>query len=315
MKGITHFISGVAIASFCPWAIDAAQNGNPTYFVLGAIFGILPDTIDFKFYRYFYRHDVYIEPTSGQLNPQSIADAVAAAISEAARTGRSVRIKLSSIQISADHWRQYNVRIDPDTRKTHVQFGPIVNTSHIPLPDSLPDPCPVAIANFSALIRWSDNLAYQIDIFDGPSFMFTRNKIGEVEIDFLSWHRNGSHSLTVAILLAGIASFWTWKVGIVIFGAYVIHILEDQIGHMGSNLLVPFTKKRTPGLKWMHSGDAIPNFTVVWLCCLLIFWNLYIAMQNPTYHFGFIQFMIVSFVIPFTVFGVLHSWLIRESEK
>ena len=62
MKGFSHFMSGVAVASFGPWAIDAALNGNPVFFVLGGACGILPDTLDFKFYRFFYEHDVYVEP-------------------------------------------------------------------------------------------------------------------------------------------------------------------------------------------------------------------------------------------------------------
>ncbi len=37
----------------------------------------------------------------------------------------------------------------------------------------------------------------------------------------------------------------------------MIHILEDQPEHMGTNLFVPITRKRVPGLKFMHSaGDA-----------------------------------------------------------
>ena len=61
MKGIAHFSSGIAAASFFPWSVQAAAEGNPLYFILGGIFGLLPDTADFKFYRFFYRHDVNIE--------------------------------------------------------------------------------------------------------------------------------------------------------------------------------------------------------------------------------------------------------------
>ena len=35
MKGFSHFMSGVAVASFGPWSIDAALRGDPTFFVLG----------------------------------------------------------------------------------------------------------------------------------------------------------------------------------------------------------------------------------------------------------------------------------------
>lgn len=311
MKGIAHFISGVTVASFCPWAIEAARNGNPAFFILGAAAGILPDTVDFKFYRFFYHHQIAVEPQPGDLDPQPIADAVARAVTEAAETGRPVRLKLSTLKMGADNWQQYRVRIDPDAGEVRAQFGPIVSTGQVPQPDTLPDPRPVGIASFSAPVSQSYEPVYTIDIFDGPSFMFTRGETGRVEIDFLPWHRNWSHSLTVGALLAGLAAFWTWQASVVIFFAYVIHVIEDQMGHMGSNLFFPFTKKRAPGLKMMHSGDAFPNFAGVWLCCLLIFWNAYAAIPDPLYQFSFVRFMMTALVIPFILFGLLRKLLVR----
>jgi len=185
------------------------QNGNPAFFILGAFAGILPDTVDFKFYRYFYHHQVAVEPDARQLDPQPIADAVAGAVSEAAATGKAVRVKLSTIQMGADNWRQYRVKIDPEAGEVRVQFGPIVSTGQVPQPDTLPANRSVAVAKFSAPILQSYEPTYTVDIFDGPSFKFTRNEAGQVEIDFLPWHRNWSHSLTVGAFLAGLASFWT----------------------------------------------------------------------------------------------------------
>jgi membrane-bound metal-dependent hydrolase YbcI (DUF457 family) len=314
MKGIAHFISGVTVASFCPWAVEAAQNGNPVFFILGAVAGLLPDTIDFKFYRYFYHHDVYVEPDPNRLDPQLIAEAVAAAVSESAATGKPMRVKLSTIKTGADTWRQYRVKIDPEACEVRVQFGPLVSTGQVPQPDTLPDNRSVAVAKFSASVKPGDEPVYTVDIFDGPSFKFTKNKAGQVEIDFLPWHRNGSHSLVVGALLAGLASIWSWQAGVVIFGAYVVHIIEDQLGYMGSNLLFPFTKKRAPGLKLMHSGDAFPNFGIVWLCCLLIFWNVYAAIPEPLYRFGFLRLILTALVIPFALFGAVHRFLHRAGQ-
>jgi membrane-bound metal-dependent hydrolase YbcI (DUF457 family) len=313
MKGITHFISGVTVASFCPWAVDAAQNGNPAFFILGAAAGILPDTIDFKFYRFFYKHDIRVELRADQLDPQPIADAVARAVSLAVE-GKRTTLKLASIKLGADDWRQYRVKIDPEAGEVRVQFGPIVSTGQVPQPDSLPEPRSVGIAKFDAPILQSYEPTYTVDIFDGPSFAFKRNEDGQVEIDFLPWHRNWSHSLTVGAFLAGIASIWTWKAGVVILGAYMIHVLEDQMGHMGSNLFFPFTKKRAPGLKMMHSGAAFPNFSGVWLCCLLIFWNVYAGMENPLYHFSFVRFIMTAMIIPFAIFGV-GRWLLMLPDR
>ena len=400
MKGIAHFISGVAVASFCPWAVEAAQNGNPAYFILGAVTGILPDTVDFKFYRFFYKHDIRVEPwirrptppgghpsmkgiassqcfssefpsrggvaegrgglvlfDAEKLDPQPVADAVAQAVS-LAMEGKRTTLKLASIKLGADDWRQYRVKIDPEAGEVQVQFGPIVSTGQVPQPNSMPDPRLIAIAKFDAPILQRYEPTYTVDIFDGPSFAFNKKEApvkpisftrrlldicywllgktdtkrngsladtnnqspitnnclsekGAVEIDFLPWHRNWSHSLTVGALLAGIASFWTWKAGVVVFGAYVIHVIEDQLGHMGSNLFFPFTKKRVPGFKMMRSGDAFPNFAGIWLCCLLIFWNLYAGIENPLYHFGFIRLIMTAMVIPFVLFGAVHWLLIR----
>ena len=58
MKGITHFISGVAVATFFPQAVQAAAQDLSFILVLGGIGGILPDTLDFKLARYFERVDV-----------------------------------------------------------------------------------------------------------------------------------------------------------------------------------------------------------------------------------------------------------------
>lgn len=314
MKGIAHFISGVAIASFCPWAVEAARNGNPVFFILGAVAGILPDTIDFKFYRYFYHHEVSVYPDPDKLDPQPVAEALAAAVAEAVATGRSVRLKLSTIQLSADNWRQYRVKIDPDAGEVRVQFGPVVSTGQSPQPDTLPVNRPVAVAKLSAPVSQSYDSVYTVDIFDGPSFLFKRNEAGVVEIDFLSWHREWSHSFTLAALLAGLATVWTWQASVVVFGAYAIHILQDQLGYMGANLFFPFTKNRSTGLKMMHSGDAFPNFGCVWICCLLIFWNLYAAIPEPLYHFSFFRLMLYAVIIPFAVFGAVRWFLVRADK-
>jgi hypothetical protein len=51
VKGIAHFITGIAIATFFPEVARAGALGSLLP-VLGGIAGILPDTLDFKFGRY-----------------------------------------------------------------------------------------------------------------------------------------------------------------------------------------------------------------------------------------------------------------------
>ena len=121
----------------------------------------------------------------------------------------------------------------------------------------------------------------KIDIFGGPSFLLEwRN--GKVEIDFIPWHRQYSHSLVLAGAFGLICG--------VLFGPYagligslgvLAHIFEDQLGFLGSNLLWPFTKTRTNGLKLIHSGDAFPNFLAVWTMLMIILFNLDRFSSNP----------------------------------
>lgn len=313
MKGIAHLISGVTAASFCPWAIESALNGNPAFFILGAVAGLLPDTIDFKFYRFFYPHDVCIGLDPERLDPRPVAEALAAAVTAAA-TGRPVCVKLETLKLSADNWRQYRLRIDAEAGEVRVQVGPVVSTGQMPQSDVRTENRPVAAARFSAPVKQTYEPVYTVDILDGPSFLFARKDTGEVEIEFLPWHRNWSHSFTVGLLLAGVAALWSWQAGVVVLAAYAIHILEDQLGYMGSNLFFPFSRNRTPGLKLMHSGDALSNFTCVWLCCLTLFWNLYTAIAEPLYQVGFIRFLLYALIIPFGLFGLVR-WLLLRADK
>ena len=61
MKGIAHFITGVAIATFFPEVVQQAAGGSILP-MLGGIAGILPDTLDFKYARYVEHYDVEIDP-------------------------------------------------------------------------------------------------------------------------------------------------------------------------------------------------------------------------------------------------------------
>jgi len=45
MKGITHFLTGVAIATFFPEVVRQAADGSLLP-VLGGVAGILPDTLE-----------------------------------------------------------------------------------------------------------------------------------------------------------------------------------------------------------------------------------------------------------------------------
>jgi membrane-bound metal-dependent hydrolase YbcI (DUF457 family) len=314
VKGISHFISGVAAASFFPWTVEAALAGNPAYFILGAAFGLLPDTLDFKFYRFFYRYDRTITPDPRHPDPQAMAEQIAEAVEAAVAGSGMLRLKINTLRLATDQWRQFKIRFDPQLQGVEVELGPVVTTGQVPVPGPFPAAVSKGWKTLAVPIVETYEAVTTVDIFDGPAFGFEKDGEGKVAIHFLPWHRSWTHSLVVAAGL-GLAALAVagGRAGAVVFGAYAIHVLEDQLGFMGANLFFPFTKRRFRGLRWMRSGDALPNFGTVWFGCLLVFWNCYRAMPEPLYHFGFLRLMLYGGAIPLGLFGLLHVLLARRS--
>lgn len=279
MKGIAHFVAGVAAASCVPEAVRAAaEDGNPTYFILGGVFGLLPDTIDFKFSRYFYRHDIEVTPDPIAPDAQLIADTVAAAINRAHASGESVRVKLNTIPVGLDQWQQYEVSFDVAARMVAVRYGPVVDTGQNLIPGRTPPPDAEAVAPVNCEVKIEYLSSTQIDIFDGPVFSMDPTDDGRVSPGFIPWHRAWSHSLVIGVLFGLIGGVvWDIWATVVIVGASAMHALFDQLGYMGSALFYPFQSRRMSGMKLMHSGEALANLTAVWGCCLLVFWNLWRA--------------------------------------
>jgi membrane-bound metal-dependent hydrolase YbcI (DUF457 family) len=272
MKGITHFVSGIAAASFIPGVVEQAAAGSLLP-VIGGAFGLLPDTLDFKFARYFERAED-IDPDPHQPDPQLISDKIAEAIDRAYKREQPVRVRLHTMKLGVDLWRQYAVRFDAERGEIAVRIGPTVNTSQMPYAGSEIEGLGEARAKVEAPMRYTYGEEMKIDIFGGPSFAFKKRK-DQVEIQFLPWHRSWSHSLVLAAFF-GLAGGLLVNVtlGLVIFAGMAVHILEDQLGYMGSNLFWPLTENRSGGLRLVHSGDAIPNFVTVWTALVLILSNL-----------------------------------------
>ncbi len=308
MKGLTHYISGVAAATCFPQAVEIAYNESGFILVLGGIFGILPDTLDFKFAQFFEKYHYIIDPDPDNPNVQEIADTVAKAINEAHSTGKPRSILLLTIKKGTDVWRQYKIYFDIENSKVIVTLGPLVNTSKKPFPNSELPGQTVAEASLNCKLcpQVYDKETY-VDIMSGPSFQFIPKKDGTIKLDFLSWHRRWSHSLTMGIffgflgwlllgLWLGFAKSLTY--GLVITAGFWVHIIEDQLGYMGSNLLWPFTKEKSVGTKSMHSGDAIPNFSTVWLALAIIFFNLNQFRAEPVFQMPFLVYFAYAFIIP-----------------
>jgi membrane-bound metal-dependent hydrolase YbcI (DUF457 family) len=299
MKGIVHFLSGLAVATFFPEAVTLAAAQSSLILVLGGIGGLLPDTLDFRLSRFMERPDVDIDPHPAHPNPQEIAEGVAEAINRAAATKRKLVMQLRTMRLGPDRWRQYSLRLDVENRMVIVKLGPVVNTSQMWVPDGEGGPSTafwnIPSSNWGHSPAQDENAERErrigcaqvncqmlptygeetlIDIFGGPSFALEWRG-GQVEVDFIPWHRQWSHSLTCAALfglLAGVLFGAT--AGAITALAYAMHIAEDQLGFLGSNLFFPFTRRRVAGLKWVHSGDAAANFFTVWTMLVIILFNL-----------------------------------------
>ena len=310
MKGIAHFVTGVGLASFFPGAVQAAADGNPLYFILGGAFGLMPDTLDFKFYRFFYRHDLYVDPDPREPDPQAIADALAAIIGRAAQEKRSLRIKLNTLMLGADYWQQYVVKFDDVKQEVLVWFGPVVNTGQVPVPGTTPEKPVVGRARLPCPIRQTYEAITTVDVFDGPSFSLVPESDGRVAMHFLPWHRGWSHSLLTGAFFAAIGGWiWGWQAAAVIQLAFSGHVIEDQFGYMGSNLFWPVTRRRFKGLACWHAGDSWPNFLCVWLNCLLIFWNLDRFGPPGLYQVALWKVLLFGAVIPIAAYKLIRRLL------
>jgi membrane-bound metal-dependent hydrolase YbcI (DUF457 family) len=278
VKGIAHFITGVAVASFFPEVVHSAAQSLSFGPLLGGFAGLLPDTLDFKFVRYFERLDDEIDPAkltteAGRPDPQAIAEQITAAMNRAFETGKRVKVHLHTLKLGADLWQRYSVSFDLAHSQVIVRIGPVVTTGQVPYSGSeIPGLAP-GRAQVDARIVHTYDAETSIDIFSGPSLAF--DKTGDaVEVTFLPWHRAWTHSLAVVLLLGAMGWLLAPVYGLAMALAALAHVLEDQLGFMGSNLLFPATRKRMMGLKLIRSGDAIPNFLAVWISLAVILLNL-----------------------------------------
>ena len=315
MKGIAHFVTGVAIATCFPEVVRQAAGGGLLP-VLGGVAGILPDTLDFKFVRYLERYDLEIDP-GPEPDAGEIAERVTGTMRRAYETGKPQNVMLHTIRLGADLWRRYTIRFDQAHDAVAVRIGPIVNTSQVPLPGSeLPPLSSPPMGGMKASVKIGVPTAptydeeTQIDIFSGPSFKFERRG-DRLQVHFLDWHRRWSHSLTLAAALGLVGGLILGKwAGLVIGLGFVGHVLEDQLGFMGSNLFYPFSRRRSRGAQLLHSGDAVPNLLTVWTAVALILFNLdrFSAQSrlDPRWFLG------LAVALPVLVLGGVYQWQRRR---
>ncbi len=312
MKGITHFAAGIAIVSFLPGAVNAGMNGNPLYFILAGIFGLLPDTIDFKIARFFAKNDIEVIPDPHRRDPQMIAEAIRLAIDRAASSRKPVRLKLNSIKLAADEWQSYKIVFDTVNRKVTVTYGPIVDTGGNPVNSSEPEDDITATAALGCAMKVDYQAAVTVDILEGPTFEFQLIDDRKINASFIPWHRSWSHSFVVGLLFSLVAVVaWDVRAGMAAMLAYSAHICVDQLGFLGSNLFYPFTHKRTEGLKRLHSGDPVPNLLIIWASCLVVFWNLYRASEM-TGGPSLVHLFLYGLGLPWLAYILAKKWFLHK---
>jgi membrane-bound metal-dependent hydrolase YbcI (DUF457 family) len=262
MKGIAHFATGLCVASFVPGVAAGAADGA-LLIALGGVFGLLPDFLDFRFARFLQKRDAEIVPDAIDPQPQAIADAIARECALAMAAPRI--IQLHPLRRNAIDWVTYSVQFED-------KAGEVIVTMN----------GETARADVSHL-RYGYDGALDVGELGGPSLRLFPLPLGEgrgegateLHIEFLPWHRTWSHSLVLAAALGVVMGLWlSAMTGMVAAFAFAAHVLEDQLGYLGSNLFWPFTKNRSDGLKLMHSGDTIPNMLTVWISLMLLLLNL-----------------------------------------
>jgi membrane-bound metal-dependent hydrolase YbcI (DUF457 family) len=280
MKGIAHFLTGMALATCLAPVVRYGGQGSLLP-VLGGVGGLLPDVLDFRFARYWAVYADEIDP-GPEPSATQIADALLASMTEAFESGRPRRLIARSIRLDVDLWRTYTLAFRPERGEIEIEVGPLVNGAGIPYPGTTPAGdasarllCPVPFEH-----TYADT--YTVATFAGPSFRFVRED-DRLEVHFLDWHHRWTHSLLLGAALgvgigAGMHLLFGppqgWWGGLLIALGYCAHVLEDQLGHMGCNLLWPLTRKRMPGLGWLHAGDVAPNTLVAWTAWVGILLNL-----------------------------------------
>lgn len=286
MKGIAHFATGLAVASFFPGVVHGAAQSLNFGLLLGGLAGLLPDTLDFKFIRYFERVDDEIDPAKittdeGHPDPQAMAQRIAAAMNRAYERDTRTKVQLHTLRLGTGLWRQYSVTLDAASSQVLVRIGPVVTTGQVPYAGSEIPGLEPGQAKVEAPILHTYDAETKIDIFSGPSLAFERAN-NAVQVTFVPWHRVWTHSLLMALFLGAIGALIAPVYGLVMALAALAHLLADQMGAMGCNIFFPLTRSRTRGFRWMRSGDAIPNFLTVWISLAVLFLNLDRFSETPS---------------------------------
>lgn len=227
-------------------------------------------------------------------HPQYIANMIAYAIDKAYETGRLVTVKVFNIRMKGDVYRRFLIHYEPSKQTISVYMGPLVSTGGLPFEGTdTPRYRRVGVAKTKYPFRKVYPRPTVIDAFNGPEIGFEKvKKDGKeiVEEVFIPWHRGLSHSFTAGFLLAiplylilrliGYPN--AFELALASMLGYWMHVIEDQLGFMGSVLVPPLTKRRVPGLMLGPRIYGAMNFSAAWLMIALTMWNInrYLPMMS-----------------------------------
>ena len=216
-------------------------------------------------------------------HPQGIAETIARAIEEAYREGERI-VKIHNIRLPGDVYRRFTVHLDPPKREVRVEMGPIVTPGGVAIGGDVPEYRKYGIAKVSVPFIKTYPKPTRIDSFSGPEIAFRRTQFkGKTVVKdrFLPWHHGFSHSLTMGMIIGLVVFAFFRLIGYShatelalasMIGQW-LHVFEDQLGFMGSNLLPPITKDVIPGFKLGESGSGLTNFSTAWLMISFMIWN------------------------------------------
>ncbi len=219
-------------------------------------------------------------------HPQLIASKIAEAIDKAFEENRMIVTKVYNIRLPGDVYRRFLIHYDSPHRTIKVYMGPIVTTGGIPIRGTdVPEYRKVGEAMTKHPFVKLYPRPTVIDAFSGPEIGYRKTVIAGKEVVeevFIPWHRGWSHSFTggaiAALILAGILiliGYPHWfELSIAAMLGWWMHVIEDQLGFMGSVLFPPFQKKRVPGLMIGPNHYTAMNFATAWLMLSLIIWNI-----------------------------------------
>jgi hypothetical protein len=270
---------------------DGARGG--LLIALCGLCAMLPDTLDFKLVRYLEKADADIVPAVLAPDAQQIADDIAMQMYLASQTGHSRVVHLHPARKTVSEYVLYSIRFESLT-------GDVIVT--LDLDGSR------GSAHVGKLDYTYDGELH-IEELGATSLRFSA--CGDsIRVEFLPWHRVWTHSLVVALVMSlAFGILLEPRVGLIAFLGYTVHVLEDQLGYMGSSLFAPISMKRVNGMGFLHSGDAIPNVVTVWISLALLLLNLDRARQTPVIASGpYLALVVLLPAVVATVIFLRRRW-------